>query len=522
MNDINGTSSDSNHAALTETLPSTVHPAPVTTLSPLTSLSEEQRALALERFRLLQPHLEQGVPLTTIAQENGILYRTASRWVALYRRFGLVALARKGRADRGKRRVLSPEMHQAVEGLALQRPPLPIAILHRQAQKIAQQHEQKLPSYSVIYHIVKSLPPDLTMLAHEGTKAYSETFDLVHRQEAEGPNDTWQADHTLLDIVLMREKGEPARPWLTTIIDDHSRAIAGYFLSFEPPCAIQTALALRQAIWRKADARWRVCGIPTNFYTDNGTDFTSLHMEQVAADLKMRLVFSLPGRPRGRGKIERFFSTLSQMCLADQPGYLPPQGGMRGKPTLTLSEVDALIKTFLLDVYHEKEHTETKMSPAGRWEQGTFLPRMPESLESLDLLLLTVAKHRKVHPDGIRFQGMRYVDTALAAYVGESLLLRYDPRDMAEVRLFHEGRFVCRAICPELAGETLSLREIVKARNERRRDLRETLHERKKAVDSLIEIKGGEERPPSEPLDPTDSPQTVSTNKSTLKRYYNE
>src|SRR5207245_2253075 len=31
-------------------------------------------------------------------------------------------------------------------------------------------------------------------LAHEGTKAYSESFELVHRREADGP--IWQAAHT--------------------------------------------------------------------------------------------------------------------------------------------------------------------------------------------------------------------------------------------------------------------------------------------------------------------------------------
>ena len=74
------------------------------------------------------------------------------------------------------------------------------------------------------------------------------------------------------------------------------------------------------------------------------------------------------------------------------------------------------------------------------------------------LLLLTVAKARKIHVDGVRFQGMRYIDPTLAAYVGESVVLRYDPRDMAEVRLFHRNKFLCRAICPELAGQTVSAR----------------------------------------------------------------
>jgi putative transposase len=63
---------------------------------------------------------------------------------------------------------------------------------------------------------------------------------------------------------------------------------------------------------------------------------------------------------------------------------------------------------------------------------------MPDSLERLDLLLLTVARKRKVHPDSIRYQRLRYVDTTLAAYIGESVTLRYDPRDMAEIRVFHQ------------------------------------------------------------------------------------
>jgi transposase InsO family protein len=61
------------------------------------------------------------------------------------------------------------------------------------------------------------------------------------------------------------------------------------------PIFTVTALALRQAIWRKEDARWKVCGIPEVLYTDNGSDFTSRHLEQVSADLKIRLVFSTPG-----------------------------------------------------------------------------------------------------------------------------------------------------------------------------------------------------------------------------------
>src|SRR5438477_422579 len=77
------------------------------------------------------------------------------------------------------------------------------------------------------------------------------TYDLLSRHEADKPNDIWQADHTLFDLWLRHDDGPPVRPWLTVIMDDYSRAIAGFGLSVQAPSAIQTALIRRQAIWRK-------------------------------------------------------------------------------------------------------------------------------------------------------------------------------------------------------------------------------------------------------------------------------
>jgi putative transposase len=192
----------------------------------LALLSEGARKLALDRFRILKPHLEHSQSLRSVALAAGIPYRTAHRWLAQYRRFGLAALARKARVDRGERRAASVDLKQAIEGLALQKPPLPIAALYRQVRAIAQQRGEAVPSYSVVYDIVHKLPADLLTLAHEGTKAYSNTFELVHRREATGPNAIWQADHTPLDILLVLPNGEAAKPWLSTVIDDYSRAVS--------------------------------------------------------------------------------------------------------------------------------------------------------------------------------------------------------------------------------------------------------------------------------------------------------
>ncbi len=452
---------------------------------PLSTLTAEEGAAALERYRLLQPALEHGVPLAQVAKHHGLVLRTAQRWVTRYQAHGLAGLTRRTRADRGQSRHLRPELKHLIEGLALRKPAPTTAFVHRQVVDIATQQGWPIPSYQCVYKVIKRLDLGLVTLAHAGSKTYRTTFDLLYRREAEHPNDIWQADHTLLDLWVQQDGGPPARPWLTVIMDDYSRAIAGFGVSFHAPSAIQTALVLRQAIWRKLLPQWHICGIPTTFYTDHGSDFTSHHLEQVSADLKMGLVFSEVGMPRGRGRIERFFRTINQMLLCSLPGYTPA-GAPTGKTLLTLSAFEAHLQHFLLEQYHQRPHSETGVPPQVRWAAGGFLPRLPESLEQLDLLLLTVATSRKVRQDGIHFQGFCYLDTTLAAYVGEHVIIRYDPRDMAEIRVFHHNRFLCRAICTELAGETIALREIIQARTHRRKALRQTLQDRARTVEALF------------------------------------
>jgi putative transposase len=155
-------------------------------------------------------------------------------------------------------------------------------------------------------------------------------------------------------------------------------------------------------------------------------------------------------------------------------------------PKLTLAQLDGAQQAFIVGDYHFRPHGETRQPPQERWEAGGFLPRMPDSLEQLDLLLLTVATPRKVHRDGIRFQGLRYLDLTLGGYVGEAVTIRYDPRDLAEVRVFHDGSFVCRAVCHELAAATISLKELQSARNQRRRELRGQVADRRSVVEELL------------------------------------
>lgn len=129
----------------------------------------------------------------------------------------------------GGRRV-PKELVELVEGLALRRPPPRIAEVHRTAVDLAAQRGLPAPSYQSVRRIIERLDRGLLALAHHGPEVYRDNFELVLRREAAHPNDVWQADHTELDVMILDESGTPARPWLTVILDDHSRAVAGYIL----------------------------------------------------------------------------------------------------------------------------------------------------------------------------------------------------------------------------------------------------------------------------------------------------
>ena len=470
----------------------------------LTTLSDEQREIALDRYDKLEPYLKGDISLAHICRDNQVSLRTARVWIKLYRSGGLIALARKPRNDKGNNRILTLETRHLIEGIYLKSPHLSFASIYRQIEHHLAEKNAPCPKYRTVCALLNSLPKSMITLAHKGSKEYRQQFDLIYIREANEPNEIWQADHCKLDIMLLNQKGMPQKPWLTIIFDDYSRSIAGYELSFTEPSIIKTALALRQSIWRKKEPAWTICGIPQTLYTDHGSDFTSKHIEQVCIDLKINLVFSGVGKPQGRGKIERFFLTLNQLLLCELPGYTKNR---KDTPELTLADLDGLIRKFIID-YNQSEHSQTGMIPKIHWEQDGFLPQMPESIDQLDLLLFTIATPRKVRRDGIHFQGLRYMSSLLADYVNEDVIIRYDPADITSIRVFYKNQFLCQPICTSLDQQTVGIKDIQAARNARKKALTNEINQRLSLVDAILKTKSSprkiplpiEQQPPKQKL----------------------
>jgi len=135
-----------------------MHEQPQDTV-PLAERPPEERSRALARYRVLQPCIENDVPLTHVARHRGIPLRTVQRWLAQYRRDGFAGLARRQRSDRRQPHGLPPDLTQIIEGLALRKPPPTVALVHRQVRDMALRNGWPVPNYHRVYRIIKHLAP---------------------------------------------------------------------------------------------------------------------------------------------------------------------------------------------------------------------------------------------------------------------------------------------------------------------------------------------------------------------------
>ncbi|MBX9573444.1 MAG: Mu transposase C-terminal domain-containing protein [Candidatus Obscuribacterales bacterium] len=435
----------------------------------MTEFLSNEEDPALKQYSLIAPCIEDGVSQKERAVEVGVSRKTIGRLVKKFQKNGIDGLRRKTRADKGQPRI-SEDSFKFIKGKLLTYPRLSFATIHRQLDRLGDHVAEFTASYQQIRKIKQSLSEDLLVLS-QSEKAFEETRELLTRHEAAFPNEMWQCDHKHLDIFVWDNSNNAVKPVLTAIIDDYSRAIMGYYLDLDPPSAQRTAITLRQAIWRKDDQRWLVCGIPDFFYTDRGPDFRSNRIKQIAAELSFRRRKRRGGKPQGGGKIERFFGTVNQVLMSELPGFTP-EDDPPATPGMTIQELQRLFDEWVIDEYMHKVHSETGETPFERWSTHHLHPRLAPSLESLDILLMTIPDTRIVQQDGVHVFNLRYYATEFCGLPGQHVTVRYDPRDISEVLIYLDDKFVCRATCAELAENKPSLKEFMKARNRYKRELR--------------------------------------------------
>ena len=112
-------------------------------------------------------------------------------------------------------------------------------------------------------------------------------------------------------------------------------------------------------------------GVPAGIYVDNGSAFVDAWLLRACAKLGTRLVHSAPGRPQGRGKIERFFRTVREQFLVEVTDTSSEDLTAAGVDHATaLLELNRLFMAWVETEYHRRPHSETGQAPLTRWEAG--------------------------------------------------------------------------------------------------------------------------------------------------------
>ena len=326
-----------------------------------------------------------------------VSYSTLTRWRRLYESGGFDALVPSPRqpAPRTPEEVLA-----LAEALKRERPGRTAA----QVRRILQQTAGWAPSDRTLQRLFERLELNRPAPAEEDRRAFG-------RFECARPNEMWIGD-TLHGPAVGGKKS-----YLFAFIDDHSRAVMGARWSHHDD-VVRMAAGFRPALQAR--------GVPRACYLDNGSPFVDAWLLRGCGVLGIKLVHSRPGKPEGRGKIERFFRTVRDQFLVEVGD---------GEKVAGLAEMNRLFRAWLETAYHQAVHSETGEAPAARWEKATPEERaVPEPALLREAFLWS--ERRKADKTAlVRLHGNVYqVDAWLA---GRMLELLFDPFDLdrIEVRL---------------------------------------------------------------------------------------
>ena len=309
-------------------------------------MNDRQRAIALFRYSLIReaadPSLtkrERGELVRELAGRDHagpdgervrVARNTLDRWIRVYRAGGFDALAPAPRSCEPK---TPSAMLTLAEALKREVPGRTAA----QVREIVRAAEGWSPSERTLQRL-------FVRLGLNSTRPDSTAPRSFRRFEAEHPNDLWTGDALHGPAVGGR------KTYLFAFIDDHSRALVGYRWGLSED-TVRLEAALRAALASR--------GLPRAIYVDNGSAFVSAQLLRACASLGIRLVHSRPGRPQGRGKIERFFGTVRGQFLVE----------VQARGVADLVELNRLFAAWVETVYHRRSTPRRGRARCSGWRR---------------------------------------------------------------------------------------------------------------------------------------------------------
>jgi putative transposase len=360
-------------------------------------------------------------------EEDGFTVRTLFRWLASYRKRGLVGLKPRPRKDKGSIRAISPEvlkmaaaLRQEVETRATK---TIIDILVR-TKKVKKGQLKR-----------STLDRHLDKMGLSRRRLHKLGKTLYRKVLTELPFELVIADFHHGPYVRVGDDDKAKRALLLAFVDHFSRYVpeARYYLH-------EDFAALRFGFRRVLIA----FGLFAKLYIDNGPSFQSIRFHAACKDeaINIDVVHSKPYVSEGRGVCERFNRTVKEQFENEVKDR---------DELLSLDQLNAYFEAWLHERYHLDENSETGEPPIVRFNGTQHKLRPPPVLSVIDELL-RLRKRATVHKkwSTIEVAGTRYVvDSGLR---GRKVHALYDPFDQSYVLVEFDGKIIERAF-PQKAGQ---------------------------------------------------------------------
>lgn len=302
--------------------------------------------------------------------------QTFKKWLKQYRRHGFDALEPKEREDKGHSRKITPQLALDIKEAVASYPFLSGSSLYR---LLVSEGKIRVGGIGGINEgTLRKYIKDNRL--RESAAASADPPVGRKKFEKEHINELWTTDCMHGPYLKLQNQARKHKVFLIAAIDDHSRMICarGWF-SHENSIVLEKALKEGFACF----------GLPKILYCDNGSLFSSYHLQLACARLGIALIHSKPYDSPSRGKIERFFRTVRDKFLA----------------TLQIEEINDLeqlnrqFEHWLEKEYHKHLHTGIEETPMDRFMRDVETnPIKRVSQEELDTAFqMTI--YRKVKND---------------------------------------------------------------------------------------------------------------------------
>ena len=491
--------------------------------------AEDKYKITQKAREIMSSRLNVTERIDRLAAECGVNRATLYRWVEKAEA-GTPGLLRKRKTlTEGKSfRAITPEMETIIR-YAYQSYGAPkAAAAVRKVEKYCKENDITPPSKTSIYRFIDNLKktePAACCLARYGQTEYMKKFaPHGQRMEPERVMQIVMGDHHELDLFVSYGN-QPIRPWITMWFDVKSRCPVGWTISTQANGeTIAMALAHMMSPKRLStidhgtgeitEQTIELGGLCETLYIDNGKDYKSrlkkkevkFEMNQKSLDicqhLGVKVVFATPYHAQAKAHVERFFGTVAGIFSTEQPGWCSnkPENRPAGFDEHKLCEKGQLLDIYQLaerfndwvfDFYLERKHSTIDTKPIELHFDGSKLKKGWPQQSTLNMLLCIKEKAR-VYKEGIRRFGKLYWHEVLDEYIGQDVIIRFDPAHIGEIHVSNaKNGFVCTATNAQLMRWDSCADDIKKLKSRRKRvkkDITERLQRNDDEYFSLEEI----------------------------------